>query len=285
MELDSHADTIVLGSNAIIMQYTNRVCDVSPYADSYQPITDVPIVTGATAVTSHETGLTYILIFNEAIWMGNVLDHSLINPNQMRAFGITVSDNPYGNMAMGIQAEQDDFQFPMVSDGTIIYFDSRTPTNHELEACPHIVLTSPAEWNPRDVQFPSNCNHGEEGTHRISRVGIDAHDMMFDMAAHNFDDRSISCVLTDRLLATVNINGDADGDQRPDVPIPKTFATTKRHTSITAQEVSERWFIGLAQAHETIKVTTQNVTRSAVLPLSRRYRADRIFEKPLLRGG
>jgi hypothetical protein len=53
---------------------------------------------------------------------------------------------------------------------------------------------------------------------------------------------------------------------------------------VTAQELSERWFIGLTQARETIKVTTQNVTRSAVLPLSRRYRADRVFEKPLLRG-
>ena len=51
-----------------------------------------------------------------------------------------------------------------------------------------------------------------------------------------------------------------------------------------AKDLSERWFIGLAQAIETIKATTQNCIRSAILPLSRRYRADRIFEKPLLRG-
>ena len=101
----------------------------------------------------------------------------------------------------------------------------------------------------------------------------------FDMSIHNFDERAISCTMTERLLATVNVEGDV-----PDVPVPKTFAATKRHSSVTAQELSERWFIGLAQAHETVKVTTHNVTRSAVLPLSRRYRADRIFEKPLLRG-
>jgi hypothetical protein len=64
----------------------------------------------------------------------------------------------------------------------------------------------------------------------------------------------------------------------------RTFATGKRHSDVSAQELSERWFIGIAQAHETIKVTTQNYTRSAILPLSRRYRADRIYEKPLLRG-
>ena len=68
------------------MQYTHCECDVSPYADSYKPIVDAPIVTGATAVTSSQTGLTYILIFNEAIWMGNILDHCLLNPNQMRAY-------------------------------------------------------------------------------------------------------------------------------------------------------------------------------------------------------
>jgi hypothetical protein len=52
MELDSRADTIVLGSNAIITHYTNRERDVSPYADTYQPIKNVPIVLGATAVTN-----------------------------------------------------------------------------------------------------------------------------------------------------------------------------------------------------------------------------------------
>jgi hypothetical protein len=163
MELDLHADTIVLGSNAIIIHFTSRECNVLPYADTFQPIVDVPIVTGATAVTSPQTGLTYILVFNEAIWMGDVLDHSLINPNQLRAFGITVQDNPYSPTAMHIAAETDDFLFPMSAD----------------------------------------------------------------------------------------------------------------FSAVTAQELSERWFIGLTQAHETIRVTG-----SAVLPLSRRYRADRIFEKP-----
>ena len=102
MEIDSHADTIVLGSNAIIIHYTSRECDVSPYADTYEPIRNVPIVTGATAVTSPSTGMTHILIFNEAIWMGDVLDHSLLNPNQLRAHGIEVQDNTFGDTAMRI---------------------------------------------------------------------------------------------------------------------------------------------------------------------------------------
>ena len=141
MELDTHADTIVLGSNAIIMQYTSRECDVSPYADSYEPIRNVPIVTGATAVTSQTTGETLILIFNEAIWMGARLDHSLVNPNQLHHHGILVQDNPYADTSMYLASHDDEFIMPMQADGITIFFDSRTPTNYELATCPHIVLS------------------------------------------------------------------------------------------------------------------------------------------------
>jgi hypothetical protein len=159
MELDSHADTIVLGSNAIIVHYTNRECGVSPYADSYEPIRNVPIVTGATAVTSSSNGMTYILIFNEAIWMGDLLDHLLINPNQLRFHGVDVHDNPFGYIAMHIASDDGDFTHPMQGDGTTIFFDLQTPTNHKLDKCPHVVLSSPSEWNPREVQLPIPSQH------------------------------------------------------------------------------------------------------------------------------
>lgn len=258
MELDCHADTIVLGSNASIMSYTARECVVSPYADSYEPIRNVPIVSGATAVTSQSTGQTYILIFNEAIWMGEMLDHSLINPNQLRYHGIDVQDNPFGNVAMHIASDDNNFMHPMQADGTTIFFDSRTPTNHELDTCPHIVLTSPNEWNPSDAQFPSLARHLEAG-HNMSRIRSSPAQTEFDMSIHNFDDRGgITCAISERLVAEVRVHDDSIP---PDIPLPKTFATSKRHSEITAQEwLSERWLIGLAQAQATIKVTTQNCT-------------------------
>ena len=49
MELDSHADTCVLGINFVILEYSGRVCDVYPYSSEYNAIKDVPIVKGATA--------------------------------------------------------------------------------------------------------------------------------------------------------------------------------------------------------------------------------------------
>ena len=82
-ELDSHADTCALGRNFIPLSYTGRVCDVSPYNQSYQPEKNVPIITGATAYTCQHTGQTYILIINEGLWLGTKMDHSLLNPNQL----------------------------------------------------------------------------------------------------------------------------------------------------------------------------------------------------------
>jgi hypothetical protein len=283
MELDSHADTIVLGRNAIVMHYTNRECDVAPYSDSFEPIRNVPIVTGATAVTSTTTGETLILIFNEAIWMGQHLDHSLINSNQLRHHGVTVPDNPYSGTSLHLASPDDEFVMPMQADGTTIYFNARTPTNHELAHCPHIVLSSHAQWDPREDQFPKPVHHVEEGQsmHEIGGVKIV---QQFDLSSDVHDRTLITKLITDRLISEVRTTGEEESPEPDDVPVPRTFATGNRHSDVSAQELSERWFIGLAQAQETIKVTTQNCIRSALLPNSRRYKADRIFEKPLLRG-
>ena len=40
IELDSHADTVVLGSNAVVLHYTGNECDVSPYSDEYEASRD-----------------------------------------------------------------------------------------------------------------------------------------------------------------------------------------------------------------------------------------------------
>ena len=81
MEMDTHADTCVLGINFVILEYSGRVCDVYPYSQDYEAIKDIPIVRGATAVQDQDTGETYIFVINEGLWYGNRMYHSLINPN------------------------------------------------------------------------------------------------------------------------------------------------------------------------------------------------------------
>jgi hypothetical protein len=40
----------------VILHYTGRECDVSPYTEVYESVKVVPIVSGATAWTDEETG-------------------------------------------------------------------------------------------------------------------------------------------------------------------------------------------------------------------------------------
>ena len=65
-ETDSNADTCCLGCNWTVYNYITRSADVYPYDSSYEPIKDVPIVSGATAYTD-TSGITYILIINETL--------------------------------------------------------------------------------------------------------------------------------------------------------------------------------------------------------------------------
>ena len=69
-----------------------------------------------------------------------------------------------------------------------------------------------------------------------------------------------------------------------DVPAAKKLVSTERHISVTPEDLSKLWGIGLQQAKKTLKRTTQKIVRSAAMTLGRRYRADRHFEKPRLRG-
>ena len=43
----------------------------------------------------HDDVTVYIPILNEAIFFGKLMEHSLINPNQIRSFGITVFNYPF----------------------------------------------------------------------------------------------------------------------------------------------------------------------------------------------
>ena len=120
IELDSHADTVVLGSNAVVLHYTGNVCEVSPYSDEYEAISNVPVVRGATLWTDQNDNQGYILVFNEALWMGDTLPHSLINPNQLRAYGTLVQDNPFSHDSLVIELPNDDVIIPLTTLGTTI---------------------------------------------------------------------------------------------------------------------------------------------------------------------
>ena len=165
LEMDSHADTCVLGKNCIQLHSTGRECDVFPYTDDYDGITDVPIVSGATAWTDQETGETFILVIHESLWMPDQVEHTLLNPNQLRSFGSTVQDNPFAG-TMYIESPGGDVKIPMSLEGSNVALKTRTPTQDELDNCSHIELTSQHLWDPSNLKVPikvSSIERASEG--------------------------------------------------------------------------------------------------------------------------
>ena len=107
---------------------------------------------------------------------------------------------------------------------------------------------------------------------------------------HLWRDKTTSRFTTD----FVDLQFDGDGEsatvaeQRQisaiDVEERKIFVSKQRHPAISKETLSERWNIWLIQAKQTMQMTTQRDERSAILPLSRRYRTDRMYNKKKLRG-
>ena len=199
--------------------------------------------------------------------MGDVFEHSLINPNQLRHFGVTVQDNPYDETEMHLETEDGELVIPLQASGTTISVSTRTPTDRELQECPHVTMTSKKEWDPRELQFPEPLHRADDERSRLRVSSASTRTMEFDPDT-----------VVERIIAEIRV------DMLDDVPTRRTFVSKERHLGVSAQDLSDRWCIGLKQAENTIRVTTQMATRSATMPLARRYRADRVFEHSLLRG-
>ena len=152
-EFDSNADTCCLWKNFFILEYTQRTADVYSYNQSITPIEGVPIVNSATAWDESVSNQKYILIVKEALYYGTKLDHSLLNPNQIRHYGLNSWDNPYNKEQFLNIKLNDSVDVTMQTKGTKIYFETRSPSEVELRDCPKLQLTSRNEWNPAIVSL------------------------------------------------------------------------------------------------------------------------------------
>ena len=158
--------------------------------------------------------------------------------------------------------------------GTIIYCNTRAPSDCKLSTLPHIHLSSSATWDPHNVVFPTHHVEEEERQPQISSISSSANNLTSTI--HD------PATLHSRQISSVQVHAPSKSpDELPSVP---TFQSKGRHSSISPQDLSEQWFIGLKKAKYPIKNTTQQILRSALLPLARRYRADRMYERPQIQG-
>ena len=111
-------------------------CGVMPYNTAYNPVSNIKVLSGATMYTGPVSNFTFILWIHEALFFGKDMSHSLINPNQLRIFGVAIQDNPYhATESMSIlatTANDEDLSIPLQSKGVDIFFERRTPNSREV---------------------------------------------------------------------------------------------------------------------------------------------------------
>jgi hypothetical protein len=186
IDLDSHADTACIGRNCRVLAYSSMEVDVKPYHRQYKSITGIPVVQAATAYDDPETGETYILVINQGLYFGDTLEHTLLNPNQMRTNGIIVDDvpkhlAPNPSEAMhSIFIPENDLRINMEMRGVISCWPGRKPSDREVETCTWIHLTPEAEWDPHSNEFAENERLASErdngAEYYINSIHTEKHD-------------------------------------------------------------------------------------------------------------
>ena len=252
------------------MFFTSEVCSVSPFLSDYGVQDDVQICTAATAFDTSD-GETIILVFGQGLWFGERMDRTLINPNQCRHFGIQICDDPMDpHRELGITMD-DEYFIPMSMDGTTCGFVSRCPTVEELESSRTFILSDEQHWDPHHVSF----DNGNGDKSQISSVNSQ-YLSYNSFGTHDYDNvmAQISPIynqelLLERLIASVNANKSSTG---------ATYSN-KRHHGTDPNLLAQKWGIGVQKARDTLKCTTQMNIRSAILPLTRRYRTDLLSQR------
>jgi len=143
-EIDNHADTTCFGKNFRVIYFTSEVC-----ISEYNSVNHIPICTAATAVEL-DSSETIILEFGQGLWFGDRLNHSLINPNQCRSYGISLCDDPTDpNRDIGMELP-DNYFLPFKMRETTCYFKTRSPDVEEFESCRTFQVSDANHWDPTD---------------------------------------------------------------------------------------------------------------------------------------
>ena len=168
-ELDSHADSPVVGRNCFIHRRTGKSVNVRGFSDALGKPMEVDVVDAIVAYDDSYDGDTYLLMIKNALYVPT-MDNNLVPPFMMRLAGIEVNECPkflsefptIKNHA--ILFREENIRIPLQLKNTISYIPTRVPTKDELllMGTPDIKVmfltpNSPS-WNPHNETFESQEN-------------------------------------------------------------------------------------------------------------------------------
>ena len=234
-ELDSHADSPVVGQNCLVMETLDRTVDVKGFTSSLSTCT-VPLVNAALLYTCEYTGEKCIFLVYNALFVPE-MEHNLIPPFMMRLAGLEVDEKPKF-LSKRLSVENHSFYCPKLKKrihlkliGTTSYFPTNIPSSEDLQYIDcRIELTPPSpSWNLHETSY----QHWEDNMMDYSG------DIRIFPQQHELDLNVVSTETT--------------------WPFPlKIFSLTshKNQDVLTPEELARRWNIDIQAAKMTLDLTT-----------------------------
>ena len=265
--IDSWADTSCAGRHAHVLEFIEgRSVTAQGFATSLPSIDNLSIANVAYAYDS-PSGETYILVINNSIYLGSLMDDSLLNPIQCLLNGIRIdlrpqALTPHCDTAQSVTIPSLDVIFPIEYDGVLPFLSVRRPTRRELDECTHIEITSnDAPWDPHDAVsniFQVNMTPG------VTDFADFCHH------EHPIDTRLLHRHLGHAIAATRTLFESSNSS--PDYSTISRMSTSTR-ALITPEDLAKLWRIGIKTAQRTLRATTHQCIRTTGI-LSRRFRTD-----------
>ena len=256
---DSWADTSCAGRHAFVESFVEgKSVNAVGFSTSLGTLSNLPI---ANVLYAYDTaqGNTLIIENCNAIYLGEKMDDSLVNPVQCECNDTRVDLRPkmfYPDVhACQTITFSDGTSIPLELDGVLPCLYVRRPTQEEIDSCPRVQLTSEDEWDPREFN----------GIMSMSAQSIKPVRTNDDPLTCELLEYSIASVLAAQPLLAYN----DDSGYYSISPL-----ATKSKASLTPEQLSRLWHIGISTASRTLKATTHKCLRSTGM-LARRYKTDK----------
>ena len=162
MDLDSHANMVVVGRHAYILSDMGRTAEVNLFTLDYKSM-QVPIVNAAVQYECPYSGTLHVLIIRNALHVSS-MKHNLVPPFMIREEGIQVNDTPKiqvndpttSDHSQSIYFPETDFRIPLSLWAVFSYFPSSKPMAQTLKETEEVYLQMPSHWNPHCDSYAQN---------------------------------------------------------------------------------------------------------------------------------
>ena len=296
LELDSHADTSVLGGGALVIADFNEPVNIQGYDPSLGTKT-YRTITGAVGYCDPTNGSTYHLVIHQAISIPD-LDHHLLSPMQCRVADVEVNDcpkfltnNPTEDSHCIIAHDEHGARvvLPLILRGVTSALNVHNITEQDWirEAALCITLTDKdLHWNPNSSIFEEQESaisdsftglltrfaNGRKQTLIVNQVTASTTVDSINI----YSDDNFGAVLESHAHITVaqlsHLPHDANVAEMHNSVNRYGTISSKKRKQVDGDTLARRWAIPTDKARATIRKTTQRGVRSTLHPtLSRRY--------------